>query len=108
MSGHAGHMNTVTDDSFQAEVLESERPVVVDFWAAWCGPCRVMSPILEEISEEREDVRFFKLNVDDNPSTAMSYSISSIPTIARFEGGQVTQQAVGAIPKTQLSAQLGL
>ena len=98
----------VTDATFEGEVLRSERPVIVDFWAPWCVPCRRISPILEEMSESREDVQFVKLNVDDNPATAMNYQISSIPTIARFEGGQVTQQAVGALPKTQLSAQLGL
>lgn len=98
----------VTDATFEDEVLQSERPVIVDFWAPWCVPCRRISPILEEMSEGREDVQFVKLNVDDNPATAMNYQISSIPTIARFEGGQVTQQAVGALPKNQLSAQLGL
>jgi thioredoxin 1 len=98
----------VTDATFESDVLRSERPVIVDFWAPWCVPCRRVSPILEEMSEEREDVAFVKINVDDNPATAMNYSISSIPTIARFEEGQVTQQAVGALPKNQLSSQLGL
>ena len=98
----------VTDATFENEVLGAEKPVIVDFWAPWCVPCRRVSPILEEMSEEREDVAFVKINVDDNPATAMNYSISSIPTIARFEEGQVTQQAVGALPKNQLSSQLGL
>ena len=98
----------VTDATFESDVVKSEKPVIVDFWAPWCAPCRRISPILEEMSDSREDVRFVKLNVDDNPSTAMNYSIASIPTIARFEGGQVTQQAVGGLPKNQLSAQLGL
>ena len=98
----------VTDATFESDVLRSEKPVIVDFWAPWCAPCRRISPILEEMSEERDDVRFVKLNVDDNPATAMNYSIASIPTIARFEGGQVTQQAIGALPRNQLSAQLGL
>jgi thioredoxin 1 len=98
----------VTDATFEGDVLQSDRPVIVDFWAPWCAPCRRVSPILEEMSEERDDVRFVKLNVDDNPATAMNYSVSSIPTIARFEGGQVTQQAIGALPKNQLTAQLGL
>jgi thioredoxin 1 len=98
----------VTDATFENEVLESERPVIVDFWAPWCVPCRRVSPILDKMSEERDDVRFVKLNVDDNPQTAMSYQITSIPTIARFEGGRPTQQAVGALPKNQLTSQLGL
>lgn len=98
----------VTDATFESEVIRSDKPVIVDFWAPWCVPCRRISPILEEMSESRDDVRFVKLNVDDNPDTAMNYQISSIPTITRFEGGQVTQQAVGALPKNQLSSQLGL
>ena len=98
----------VTDSSFESDVLRSEKPVIVDFWAPWCAPCRRISPILEEMSEERQDVQFVKVNVDDNPQSAMSYNIASIPTIARFEGGQVNQQAVGVLPKNQLSAHLGL
>ena len=98
----------VTDATFESDVLRSEKPVIVDFWAGWCVPCRRISPILEEMSEQRDDVRFVKLNVDDNPATTMNYSISSIPTIARFEDGQVTQQAIGALPRNQLSEQLGL
>lgn len=98
----------VTDATFEDEVIRSEKPVIVDFWAPWCVPCRRISPILEEMSESRDDVRFVKLNVDDNPATAMNYQISSIPTITRFEGGQITQQAIGALPKNQLSSQLGL
>ena len=87
----------VTDATFESDVLRSERPVIVDFWAPWCVPCRRVSPILEEISESREDVAFVKVNVDDNPQAAMNYSISSIPTIARFEEGQVTQQATRSL-----------
>jgi len=98
----------VTDGSFESDVLQAEKPVIVDFWAPWCVPCRRISPILEELSESRDDVRFVKINVDDNPATAMNYGVRSIPTIARFEGGEVTQQAIGALPKDQLSSQLGL
>ena len=101
-------VSEVTDATFESDVLKSEKPVIVDFWAPWCVPCRRISPILEEMSEDREDVSFVKINVDDNPQTAMSYRISSIPTIARFEGGEVRQQAVGALPKPQLASQLGL
>ena len=98
----------VTDANFEGEVLKADKPVIVDFWAPWCAPCRRISPILEEMSEDRQDVQFFKMNVDDNPSTAMNYGVSSIPTIVRFEDGQETQKAVGALPKNQLSSQLGL
>jgi len=98
----------VTDATFENEGLKAEKPVIVDFWAPWCVPCRRVSPILDEMSEKRDDVRFVKVNVDDNPATAMSYRITSIPTIARFEDGTVTRQAVGALPKNQLASQLGL
>ena len=101
-------VSEVTDANFEGEVLKSEKPVIVDFWAPWCAPCRRISPILEEMSEDRQDVQFVKMNVDDNPSTAMNYGVSSIPTIVRFEDGQETQKAVGALPKNQLSSQLGL
>lgn len=98
----------VTDATFEEEVIRSEKPVIVDFWAPWCTPCKRIAPILEDMSESRDDVRFVKINVDDNPQTAMSYRVSSIPTVARFEDGEVRQQAVGALPKNQLASQLGL
>jgi thioredoxin 1 len=101
-------VSEVTDATFESEVLKAEKPVIVDFWAPWCVPCRRVSPILEEMSDSRDDVRFVKLNVDDNPQSAMNYQITSIPSIARFEGGRVTRQAVGALPKNQLASQLDL
>lgn len=101
-------VNEVTDATFKEDVLGSEKPVVVDFWAPWCQPCKRIAPVLEAFSDDRDDVRFVKLNVDDNPTTTLNYSITSIPTVARFEGGQITHQAVGALPKQQLSQQLGL
>ena len=92
----------VTDTTFQAEVLESDVPVLVDFWAPWCGPCRIVAPHLEELAGERDDLRVVKLNVDDNPQTAASYNVMSIPTILLFKDGQVAHQIVGALPKNRL------
>jgi thioredoxin 1 len=96
----------VTDSNFQAEVLESDQPVLVDFWAPWCGPCRVVAPVLEEIAGERDDVRIVKLNTDENPQTAGSYGILSIPTMILFKHGQPVKQIVGAKPKRALEAEL--
>jgi thioredoxin 1 len=96
----------VTDDSFQAEVLESERPVVVDFWAAWCGPCRVMSPILEEIAQERDDLRVVKVDTDANQRVAAEYGVLSMPTFMVFRDGAPVGQIVGARPKKRLLADL--
>ena len=98
----AGAINEVTDGNFQAEVLESERPVLVDFWAPWCGPCRIVAPHLEELAGEREDLRIVKLNVDDNPQTAATYNVMSIPTLLLFKNGQVAHQIIGALPKSRL------
>jgi thioredoxin 1 len=96
----------VTDNTFQAEVLESERPVVVDFWAAWCGPCRVMSPILEEIAQEREDLRVVKVDIDANQRVAAEYGVLSMPTFMVFRDGAPVGQIVGARPKKRLLADL--
>ena len=92
----------VTDSDFQAEVLESEQPVLVDFWAPWCGPCRIIAPHLEELQSEREDIRVVKLNVDDNPQTAATYNVMSIPMLLLFKHGQVAHQIIGAMPKSRL------
>jgi thioredoxin 1 len=87
----------VTDATFQAEVLESSRPVVVDFWAPWCGPCRVIGPIMQQLAAEHgERVRFVKLNVDENPQTMTNYRVLSIPTLILFEGGEVKETVIGA------------
>ena len=96
----------VTDTTFHAEVLESERPVVVDFWAAWCGPCRVMSPILEEIAQERDDLRVVKVDTDANQRVAAEYGVLSMPTFMVFRDGAPVGQIVGARPKHRLLADL--
>jgi thioredoxin 1 len=100
-------MNSVTDDRFTAEVLESDRPVVVDFTAAWCAPCRVMGPVLEELAAEREDVRFVKLDVDTNQATAARYGVMSMPTFMVFDGGEPVLTLVGSRPKRRLAEELG-
>jgi thioredoxin 1 len=97
---------TVTDATFQAEVLESETPVLVDFWAPWCGPCRMVSPILEEIDAEREDVRVVKLNIDENMQTPMTYGIMAIPTMVLFRDGAEAARIQGAMPRKRIEAQL--
>jgi thioredoxin 1 len=99
-------MNSITDDNFAAEVLESDRPVVVDFNATWCGPCRVMTPILEELAEEREDVRFVKLDVDSNQTTVARYGVMSMPTFMVFDGGEPVLTLVGSRPKKRLVEEL--
>ena len=102
----AGALPDVTDTNFQAEVLESEQPVLVDFWAPWCGPCRVVGPVLEEIASERDDLRIVKLNVDENQQTAAAFEVLSIPTMILFKNGQPAKTIVGAYPKKRLEAEL--
>src|SRR3954469_13329284 len=98
---------SVTDDSFQADVLGSDKPVLVDFWAEWCGPCRMIAPALEEISAELgERVTIAKLNIDDNPETPAKYGVRGIPTIIRFRKGAPAATKVGAAPKTQIQVWL--
>ena len=98
----AGNIPEVTDANFQAEVLESTEAVLVDFWAPWCGPCRIVAPHLEELNSEREDLRVVKLNTDENPQTAAQYNVMSIPTILLFKNGQVAHQIIGALPKNRI------
>jgi thioredoxin 1 len=103
----AGTVNEVTDDNFQAEVLEAETPVLVDFWAPWCGPCRMVAPVVEEIAKERgEALKVVKLNVDENQQTAINYDVLSIPTLILFSGGEVAKKVIGAYPKRKLEAEL--
>ena len=96
----------VTDGDFQAEVLESEQPVLVDFWAPWCGPCRVVAPVLEEIADERDNLRIVKVNIDENQQTATNYQILAIPTMVLFRNGQEAKRIQGAMPKKRLEAEL--
>ena len=96
----------VTDTNFQAEVIESETPVLVDFWAPWCGPCRVVAPVLEEIAGERDDLRIVKLNTDENPETAAAFQVLSIPTMILFKAGEPAKKIIGAYPKRKLEAEL--
>jgi thioredoxin 1 len=102
----AGNLPEVTDSNFQAEVIESEKAVLVDFWAPWCGPCRVIAPSLEEIASEREDLEVKKLNVDDNQVTAARYDVMSIPTLILFKNGEPAHKIIGAMPKSRLVQEL--
>ena len=98
---------TITKENFAQEVLQSEKPVLLDFWASWCGPCRMLSPIVDEVAEERGDVKVGKVNVDEQPELAGEFGVMSIPTLLVFEQGKLVRQAVGARPKARVLELLG-
>jgi len=97
----------VTDATFEQEVLKSDLPVLVDFWAVWCAPCRMVAPIVEQLAAEKEgSLKVVKLDVDNNPDTAMKFGIRSIPTLLVFKGGEVVDQIIGAVPKSVMESKL--
>ena len=98
---------TITKDNFSAEVLEAPGTVLLDFWASWCGPCRMLSPILDQVAAEHSEIKLGKINVDEQPELAQQFDVMSIPTLVVFENGQVKNQTMGAQPKTALLQLLG-
>lgn len=102
----AGNVAEFTDGNFDTEVLQADGPVLVDFWAPWCGPCRQIAPMIDELAGENPDVKIGKVNIDDNPQCASRYGVSSIPTLMVFKGGEVSETFIGVRPKSQLQQAL--
>ncbi|QDS90654.1 Thioredoxin-1 [Rosistilla oblonga] len=102
----AGNVAEFTDQNFDTEVLQSDAPVLVDFWAPWCGPCRQIAPMIEELAGENPDLKIGKVNIDENPGAAQKYGVSSIPTILVFKNGEISESFVGVRPKGSLQAAL--
>lgn len=100
-------VTVITKDNFQAEVLQSDKPVLVDFWAAWCGPCKMLSPVVDQIADENPDIKVGKINVDDEPELAGQFGVMSIPTLLVFKDGQIAGQSVGVRPKDFILGMLG-
>ena len=100
-------VTVITKDNFQAEVLQADKPVLGDFWASWCGPCKMLSPVVDQIAEENDDIKVCKINVDDEPELAGQFGVMSIPTLLVFRDGQLANQSVGVRPKDFILGKLG-
>lgn len=96
----------ITKENFESEVLKSDKPVLVDFWAAWCGPCKMLSPVIDEIAEERSDIKVAKINVDEQPELASQFAVMSIPTLIVFKNGEIANKAIGVQPKDAILSML--
>ena len=100
-------VTALTKETFESEVLKASKPVLVDFWASWCGPCKMLSPMIDQVAEELSDVKVCKINIDDQPELAQKFGVMSIPTLLVFENGKVTKTSVGLIPKPRILELLG-
>ena len=100
-------VNVITNENFKTEVLESDKPVLIDFWASGCGPCRMLSPVIDKIAEERADIKVCKVNVDEQPELAQKFGVMSIPTVVAMKDGKIVNQSVGVRPKEAILAMLG-